>query len=52
MEYFDNESKFKLYLFLCKKKKFKERLCVLVFKSIYYIFILNNISICFCKRFI
>lgn len=53
MEYFDNESILKLYLFLCKiKNKIKERLCVLVLKSIYYIFILNNISICFCKRFI
>lgn len=33
MEHFDNESKLKSYLLLRKKKKPKERLCVLAFSS-------------------
>lgn len=44
MEHFDNESKLKSYLLLRKKKKPKERLCVLASKSTYYIFISNNTS--------
>lgn len=51
MEHFDNESILKSYLLLCKKKKTKERLCVLASKSTYYIFISNNTSTCSCKRF-
>lgn len=51
MEHFDNESKLKSYLLLCKKKNPKERLCVLASKSTYYIFISNNTSTCSCKRF-
>lgn len=51
MEHFDNESKLKSYLLLRKKKKPKERLCVLASKSTYYIFISNNTSTCSCKRF-
>lgn len=50
MEHFDNESKLKSYLLL-RKKKPKERLCVLASKSTYYIFISNNTSTCSCKRF-